>query len=301
VKLSHHRIVPSHHKAEQATILMGRRKKKSAASAVDDAPQTFIKVLEQNLISLQLCSSEEEYASVAEAIASSGSLSQDEVPTKEDLEEIVSTLVNYFEGDVQEKDAKAMIYAVVTDVWGDEFADNLDWIDNVSGTADDDDNEHDDTQEDADESDDDGGFVGEGECELCERTVRLTRHHLIPKTTWPRIKKRLWNAASIIETYHSLDDESSQETKEFTKNKLEKMLGMTDISDIPTIITHDSVRAYVSKVCLLCRHCHSAVHRIHTEMELATQYNTTDCLFGDEEILKFGKWASKQRPGKYAI
>jgi hypothetical protein len=279
---------------------MGRRKKKPAASAVDDddASQTFFNVLEQKLRSLQLCSSEEEYASVAEAIASSGSLSQDELPSKEDLEEIVSTLVNYFEGDVQVHDAKAMIHAVVMDVWGDDFADNLGWIDNGTTAAD---NDEQDDNQDEDESDDDGDFVGEGECELCERTVKLTRHHLIPKTTWPRIKKRLWNAASTIETYHSLDDESSQEKKEITKNKLEKMLGMTDISDIPTIITHDSVRGYLSKVCLLCRWCHSAVHRIHTEMELATQYNTLDRLFGDEEILKFGKWASKQRPGKYAI
>jgi hypothetical protein len=271
---------------------MGRRKKKSDICHYNAAPQTtFVNTLEQKLMSLQLCSSEEEYASVAEAIASSSSLSLDEAPpSKEDLEEIVSTLVDYFEGDVQEHDAKTMIHTVVMDVWGDDFAENLGWID--CGTADND--EHDDNQGDGDDSDnDDGDFVGEGECELCERTVKLTRHHLIPKTTWPRIKKRLWNAASTIETYHSLDDESSDERKECAKLKLEKMVRMA-ISDIP-IITHDSVRKYLSRVCLLCRQCHSTVHRIHTEMELATQYNTIDSLFADEEIRKFAKWNSKQR------
>mmetsp|Transcript_3973 Transcript_3973/g.5965 ORF Transcript_3973/g.5965 Transcript_3973/m.5965 type:complete len:284 (+) Transcript_3973:103-954(+) len=278
-----------------------RRKGGACRCCDNDDKKTFVSTLVGQLMSLQLCSSDEEYTSVAEAIASSSSssLSLDEAPpSKEDLEEIVLTLVDYFEGDVEEHDAKNVIHTVVMDVWGDDFAENLGWIDNNTADSD----EHDDNEGDErDDDDDDGDFVGEGECQLCERAVKLTRHHLIPKTTWSRIKKRLWNAASTIETYHSLDDEISHEKKEFTRNKLEKMLGMTDISDIPKAITHDSVRTYLFKVCLLCRQCHSAVHRIHTEMELATEYNTIDKLFGDEELLKFGKWASKQRPGKYAL
>ena len=278
-----------------------RRKGGACRCCDNDDTKTFVSTLVGQLMSLQLCSSDEEYTSVAEAIASSSSssLSLDEAPpSKEDLEEIVLTLVDYFEGDVKEHDAKNMIHTVVMDVWGDDFAENLGLIDNNTADSD----EHDDNEGDeSDDYDDDGEFVGEGECQLCERAVKLTRHHLIPKTTWSRIKKRLWNAASTIETYHSLDDEISHEKKEFTRNKLEKMLGMTDISDIPKAITHDSVRSYLFKVCLLCRQCHSAVHRIHTETELATEYNTIDKLFGDEELLKFGKWASKQRPGKYAL
>lgn len=273
-------------------------------TAVDDVAQTFVAVLQQKLMSLQLCSSEEEYASVSDAIASSySSVSVDEVPrSKEELEEVVSKLVDYIEGDAAEHQAKVIIHAVATEVWGDVFAENLGW--NDSGTADDDKNEvnvsGDNRIEEAES--DDGDFVGEGDCQLCERTVKLTRHHLIPKTTWPRIKKRLWNAASIIETYRSLDDDSSNhETKEITKMKLEKTLGMSDIANIPKTITHDSIRSYLSEVALLCRQCHSAVHRIHTEMELATEYNTIDRLFSDGEILKFGKWASKQKPGKYSV
>lgn len=280
---------------------LSRRKVVGTSRSGDNDTKTFENVLVGQLMSLRLCSSDEEYLSVAEAIAcsSSSSTSLDEAPpSKEDLDEIVSTLVDYFEGDVGEEDAKTMIHSVVRDVWGEDFADNLGWIDTDTVDTDE---EHDEDEGDENESDgDDGDFVGEGECLLCERTVKLTRHHLIPKTTWPRIKKRLWNAASTIEKYHSLNDESSHEKNEL-QAKLEKTLGMTDISDIPRTISHDSVRTFLVKVCLLCRPCHSKVHGLHTEMELATQYNTVEKLFADEEILKFGKWASKQRPGKYAV
>ena len=35
--------------------------------------------------------------------------------------------------------------------------------------------------------------VQDGECELCERYIKLTRHHLIPRVTWKKMKKRLLN------------------------------------------------------------------------------------------------------------
>ena len=290
---------------------MGRRKKPAACSCCGTGTEiSFVTALEEKLKSMQLCSSDEECASVADEIASSSSSASTKSapdktrPSKEDMEDAISTLVEYL--DVSEHDAKIAINSVVINVWGEEFANNLCLVD--SSTPDDNDDDDDDTSDDNPlndeaESDNDADYVGEGECQLCERTIKLTRHHLIPKSTWPRIKKRLWTAASTIEAYHSIDDESSSEKKQITKNKLEKMLGMSDvdIAEMPTSINHDSVRAYLSKVCLLCRQCHSAVHRIHTEMELATEFNTIDKLFCDEEILKFGKWASKQRPGKYKI
>lgn len=290
---------------------MGRRKKPAACrSCGTGAEISFVTALEEKLKSMQLCSSDEECASIADEIASSSSSASAKsapdkiLPSKEDMEEAISTLVEYL--DMSEHDAKIVINSVVINVWGEEFTYRLGLIDNY--TPDDNDDDEDDASDnnplnEEAESDNDEDYVGEGECQLCERTIKLTRHHLIPKSTWPRIKKRLLNAASTIEAYHSIDDEKSSETKQFTKNKLEKMLGMSDIdiAEIPTSITHDSVRSYLSKVCLLCRQCHSAVHRIHTEMELATEFNTIDKLFCDEEILKFGKWASKQKPGKYKI
>jgi hypothetical protein len=284
---------------------MGRRKKKPAACSCcgTGAEISFVTALEEKLKSMQLCSSEEECNSVADEVSASVKSAPDKTrPSKEDMEEAISTLVEYL--DVPEHDAKIVINSVVINVWGEEFADNLCLVD--SYTPDDNYDDEEDASDNNplnDEAESDADYVGEGECQLCERTIKLTRHHLTPKTTWPRIKKRLWNAASTIEAYHSIGDESSSEKKQITKNKLEKMLGMSDIdiAEIPTSVTHDSVRSYLSKVCLLCRQCHSAVHRIHTEMELATEFNTIDKLFCDEEILKFGKWASKQKPGKYKI
>ena len=161
----------------------------------------------------------------------------------------------------------------------------------------------------SEEEDDDGDFIGEGDCQLCERcNIKLTRHHLTPKSTWPRMKKRLWNAAPIIACLHTLneanDGEKEQQLldkKNQLQEKLKKVLGVVNISDLlPTKITHDTVRTYLSEVCLICRQCHSAVHRIHTEWELATEYNTIERLLECQELLKFAKWANKQRAGKYA-
>ena len=36
-------------------------------------------------------------------------------------------------------------------------------------------------------------YLKDGECELCERYIKLTRHHLIPRVTWKKMKKRLLN------------------------------------------------------------------------------------------------------------
>ena len=41
--------------------------------------------------------------------------------------------------------------------------------------------------------------------------------------------------------------------------------------------------AYLGRVANLCRQCHSTVHRVKTEMELATHYNTIDRLLECDE------------------
>merc|ERR1739848_568214 len=59
------------------------------------------------------------------------------------------------------------------------------------------------------------------------------------------------------------------------------------------------VRAILQSTCDICRQCHSMVHRTHTNMELAMNYNTVEKLLQDEQISKFCKWASKQKAGRY--
>ena len=44
-----------------------------------------------------------------------------------------------------------------------------------------------------DEENDSEEYLQDGECELCERYIKLTKHHLIPRVTWKKMKKRLLN------------------------------------------------------------------------------------------------------------
>lgn len=260
-----------------------------------------------------MCSGEDEYASVAEAIAEPA-VAANAPPTEEILEGIAHALVEYFDG-VAEGDARKLVCSAAIDAWGADVARAADLVMNDSdngvsdGGGSDLDGMDTNCDDHLDDGLEDGDFIGEGECELCERRIKLTRHHLVPKATWPRMKKRLWNAAPVIESLHALslqcEDETSdddrrrrlRDTRGELLRKLEKTVGTADLRDLPTIITRDTVRGYLTQVCLLCRQCHSAVHRIHTEWELAMEYNTMERLLDSEEVMKFGKWANKQRPG----
>lgn len=163
----------------------------------------------------------------------------------------------------------------------------------------------DDTHDDLEVEDDDGQYIGEGECEICERSnIKLTRHHLIPKTTWPRIKPRLMQA-SIVIARNDL-------------NEATDILGMGDVSTkelleevLPNLFSNrpktkklsaKAVTTYLGHhVCKLCRPCHSTLHSIFTEMELAKQYNTVDKLLSDDRLYKFAKWINKQKTGKHFV
>lgn len=141
-----------------------------------------------------------------------------------------------------------------------------------------------------DEEDDYGDFIGEGECELCERFIKLTRHHLIPKSTWPRITSRLRSAADAL-----------------GKNDLNRAgmilgAGLAHLLEPLTVIGDDkkSIKGLLEITCDICRQCHSAIHRTHDNMTLATEFATVDLLLQDEKIFKFAKFASKQKAGKHA-
>ena len=138
------------------------------------------------------------------------------------------------------------------------------------------------------ENDDDDMIIGDGECVLCERYIQVTKHHLIPKSTWSRLEKSLRNAIIAGNTKkhppssHFLGSEDNDFLIE----------GITDVKQVR--------RSLLNRTCEVCRPCHSAIHRTHDNMTLAINYNTVDRLLADETIQKFCKWANKQRPGKYA-
>ena len=226
------------------------------------------------------CDSPEEAASVAEAIVEEIDLDV----TKEDVASpLTSLLIDYFDQLTPEKAeevARSVLGVVATredDQNSDEDSNNVDDVD----CSDDEDN------------DADGEYIGDGECELCEREIKLTRHHLIPKSTWSTFKKKKIPAAIEALTNGQ-------------KEKARMILGGNLIDELPPEIVENPnnsllLRRFLSKTCNICRPCHSTVHKLHSEMELAESYSTIDKLLEDEELVKFCKWASKQKCGKYSL
>ena len=105
----------------------------------------------------------------------------------------------------------------------------------------------------------------DGTCELCEREIRRTFHHLIPKST------------------HS---------KYLKKKTLPENLKM--------VAKSIGVEACVSKAwfnsygAMVCRACHSALHLAASNSELAENYNTVSLLLENPKIYSFVKYNSKQ-------
>lgn len=133
-------------------------------------------------------------------------------------------------------------------------------------------------------------YIQEGECELCEREMKLTQHHLIPKCTWKIIKPRFANAA-----------------KPYRESNFEEVREIIDLGDeLPeglstrTFTSGFSIRLFLSNYTAnLCRACHSCVHSNHSNKELAESYNSIEKLLSDERIRKFCKWQNTQKPGKH--
>jgi hypothetical protein len=138
------------------------------------------------------------------------------------------------------------------------------------------------------DGDDDGVLLDNGECELCDRFIRLTRHHLIPRSTWPRIQQRLLVAAAWKE-----GGEEEKARTALGNGLVDRMERLR--SDKGTI------QKLLHETCDICRPCHTTVHKTHINLDLALFHNTVAKLLEDEKISKFCKWASKQKTGKYAV
>jgi hypothetical protein len=180
---------------------------------------------------------------------------------------------------------------------------------NGDGEKDDDEDIHEDAEtaslpenaNDDDDDDDDGECLGPGECELCERDMRLTRHHLIPKSTWPRMEAKLqhdwqaWcqqdSASEAPGWMQQLISQESLDSARSSSNGDQQQQQELDSKTIRIMFKHHT--------CQICRPCHSAIHKFYDNMTLAQQYNTTELLLQDQQVYKFCQWASKQRAGKY--
>lgn len=154
-------------------------------------------------------------------------------------------------------------------------------------------NVEDECEEDKELDEDGSEWIGEGECELCERFMQLTKHHLIPKSARARIETKLTHAAAALE--HDDRDRALLILGPALQHTLE---GLEYEEETPRKLL---IRRILGKTCNICRPCHSAVHRTHDNMTLALHYNTVEMLLKDTQIYHFCQWAHKQKPGQYAI
>jgi hypothetical protein len=150
--------------------------------------------------------------------------------------------------------------------------------------------------ENGDDDDDDDSIIGPGLCVFCERGMKLTRHHLIPKSTWRRLEAKLVTMATAASSNQVWDNEDGR-----LSHLVPQIRDTAALLQSPNCkINTGTVRHVLRQQTVdLCRPCHSQVHRLHDNMTLAREYNTADRLLADPSIFKFAKWASQQRAGRY--
>jgi hypothetical protein len=128
------------------------------------------------------------------------------------------------------------------------------------------------------EKDDEEECVGPGECALCERYMKLTRHHLIPKVTWKR-----------------LDSKSCLTSKNLEQSFAHLTTTTTTTDNGADVAARTNRQTFRKQVVDICRPCHSHIHKTYDNWTLATQFNTLERLLDDPAIARFAKWASQQR------
>lgn len=104
----------------------------------------------------------------------------------------------------------------------------------------------------SDGSIDEGGaeeLLDRDQCELCERKMPLTAHHLIPRSLHTSLAKR-------------------------------------------GFFTLDEMR---TRVAMICRPCHTQIHRLFDHKILALHHNTIEKLVESEEVTKWVRYARAQR------
>lgn len=111
-----------------------------------------------------------------------------------------------------------------------------------------------DAEEASNDDDDDENLLDMDQCEMCERRMPLTFHHLFPR----KLHKKLASATS---------SESDGIPKELLRT-----VGI-----------------------MICRPCHSMLHRTFDHDRLAGELNNLEAIMGRPEIQKWVQWAAKQR------
>ena len=241
--------------------------------------------LAEILLSRNACCSREEAEIIAELVVE-GCVDDDIFSMKDDvIENLMDSL------GVEESEANAIFLDLKrSNGYGDEEESEDSEVDSDAMGSSSLDGNDDEVEED------DAEYLTDGECELCDRYIKLTRHHLIPKSTWPKMHARLMQAATAEE------NGDRERARLILGDGLEYLLG--DRADYGGLVLSNDkaiVRAILHSTIDICRQCHNVVHKTHSNIELAMKYNSVENLLADAQISKFCKWASKQKPGRYKL
>lgn len=165
------------------------------------------------------------------------------------LEFVAETVAGYVEDEtpMSQSDALVLLQDAGLDDIDDEDLDGLTTTIEMLTSLDDGSN--------GNESDDE---VDDGSCELCERMVSRTFHHLVPKETHNRY---------------------------LSKKKLpENLAGQGECTRLWLNLHGINI----------CRTCHSTIHHSESNAVLAEEYNTLDRLLGHSKIRAFAKYNSSR-------
>jgi hypothetical protein len=109
------------------------------------------------------------------------------------------------------------------------------------------------------------------QCEICEREIPLTYHHLIPRSTHAKVLKQKWHSETMINSVAWL---------------------------CRLVLNFCSARQMAQRSVYQFRYCHSTVHHVATNEELARSFYTVELLLQREDIQKWRAYAARQRYGK---
>ena len=103
---------------------------------------------------------------------------------------------------------------------------------------------------------DDLNTLADDECELCEKQMPLTAHHLYPKDQHKRLVKQKKNTGQ----------------------------------------NYAFTAAFLSgHTAMICRQCHSAIHKMFTNRQLADRYYSIELLCEEDKVIRWVEYARKQR------
>jgi hypothetical protein len=194
-------------------------RKSSSTSAAKDAVVSFEKILMELCLNESLCHSQDEAIAIVDSIRndySSASASDDEVYC-DNTTFMIPSLQEYL--GISENASHSLVAKCL--LWieakTEERMDNGE--DSSSASCSNNSSSSSSCEDEEVLNDEEDEYIGKGACELCERQdIKLTRHHMIPKSTYSRIKSKLIRA--VIDTATDNDKkQKSNNIDHFVENK----------------------------------------------------------------------------------